>query len=112
MIKVFVAEHEEVEALKPVVEIIEDTAPRFQMLLPWDWLSWLSPGHEFEVHVAGRDYRARLEHLAPEADPIDKSLTAFARILDADKKLLIGMSGVAYFPAPGDPEKADVELAR
>lgn len=101
VIKVFAAEHEEVAAYKPVVEIAEDTALQFHLLLPWAWLQWLSIGDEFDVRIAGRDYRARLKHLAPEADPVDKSLAAVARILDADDRLVIGMSGAARFNPPG-----------
>ncbi len=112
VIKVFVAEHEEVEALEPVVEVAEDAAPHLHLLLPWDWLAWLSPGHEFDVRVAGRDYRARLERLAPEADALNKSVAAVARILDADEKLLIGMSGVARFAAPETAAETDAGLAR
>ena len=111
-IKVFVAEHEQVEALKPVVEVAEDAALRLHLLLPWDWLSWLSLGHEFDVRVAGHDYRARLERLAPEADALDQSVAAVARILDADEKLLIGMSGVARFAAPDGAGKAGAGVAR
>ena len=112
VIKVFAAEHEDVEAHKPVVEIAEDTMLQFHFFLPWAWLQWLSSGDSFDVHIAGRDYRAQLERLAPEADPIDKSLAAVARILDADEKLVIGMSGIARFHPPGEPGKADTELAR
>lgn len=101
VVKVFAAEHEEVAAHKPVVEIAEDTALQFHLLLPWAWLQWLSIGDEFDVRIAGRDYRARLKHLAPEADPVDKSLAAIARILDADNRLVIGMSGTARFNPPG-----------
>lgn len=101
VVKVFAAEHEEVAAHKPVVEIAEDTALQFHLLLPWAWLQWLSVGDEFDVRIAGRDYRARLKHLAPEADPVDKSLAAVARILDADDRLVIGMSGTARFTPPG-----------
>lgn len=108
VVKVFAAEHEEVAAHKPVVEIAEDTALQFHLLLPWAWLQWLSIGDEFDVRIAGRDYRARLKHLAPEADPVDKSLAAVARILDADNRLVIGMSGTARFTPPGG---ADAEAA-
>lgn len=101
VVKVFAAEHEEVAAHNPVVEIAEDTALQFHLLLPWAWLQWLSIGDEFDVRIAGRDYRARLKHLAPEADPVDKSLAAVARILDADNRLVIGMSGTARFNPPG-----------
>jgi len=101
VVKVFAAEHEEVAAHKPVVEIAEDTALQFHLLLPWAWLQWLSIGDEFDVRIAGRDYRARLKHLAPEADPVDKSLAAVARILNADNRLVIGMSGAARFTPPG-----------
>ncbi len=106
VVKVFAAEHEEVAAHKPVVEIAEDTALQFHLLLPWAWLQWLSIGDEFDVRIAGRDYRARLKHLAPEADPVDKSLAAVARILNADNRLVIGMSGAARFTPPGGGAEA------
>ena len=79
VLKVFVAEYEDVKAQEPIVEVAEDAAPRLHLLLPWDWLSWLAPGHEFDVRVAGRDYRARIERLAPEADALDESVAAVAR---------------------------------
>lgn len=112
VIQVLVAEYEDVQARQPIIEVAEDTAPRFHLLLPWAWLSWLAPGHEFDVRIAGHDYRARLERVAPEAEALDESVSAVAQILDADEKLLLGMSGVAYFDAPESDAEADAGLAR
>ncbi|MCL2898208.1 efflux RND transporter periplasmic adaptor subunit [Brenneria tiliae] len=89
---------------KELLAIYDDSAFELEMIVPSRWLTWLTPGHAFQVTLdeTGLSYAAEISRLSSAVDPVSQSVKAFGRITQPTAGLLPGMSGVAQItPAAG-----------
>ena len=96
VLKILVQEYETVNALAPVMEIVDNQPLHFRVFLPWAWLKWLSVGDIVEIEVIDKNYPAELVELSKEVDPLDQSIKAVLKFQSQDE-LIIGMNGIAKF---------------
>lgn len=84
-----------VQVGQPLLEIIDDSALELEFRVPSRWLTWLKPGHRFEVQIdeTGKTYPARLLRIAARADPVSQSVKSVAVIDGEYSELIAGMSG-------------------
>ncbi len=80
---------------QPLMEIVDARALELEFIVPTRWLSWLGPGHAFEVLIedTGKRYPAVVMRTAAQADPVSQSIKVLARIEGAHPELIPGMSG-------------------
>ncbi|MEI8393625.1 MAG: efflux RND transporter periplasmic adaptor subunit [Rhodospirillaceae bacterium] len=99
---------------QPVLEIYETKNFDIQLLVPSQWLSWLSRGRRFSVHVeeTGGDYDAEVMEIGARIDPASQSVKVFGRFEDTPESILAGMSGTASFPEPSIVKSPGDDVAR
>lgn len=70
-----------------------------RMLIPSQWLSWLTIGTELSVtiHEYEETYPAKIIRIAGTVDEVSQSIPVIAEISQNTEKLLPGMSGTANF---------------
>ncbi len=98
-----VREQQFVQPGQALMEIIDDSQLELEFIVPSRWLSWLKPGHRFQVRIedTGRVYPVKLSRIAPRVDPLSQSVKAAAVIDGQFQELLPGMSGRILLSAPG-----------
>ncbi|HYC01914.1 MAG TPA: efflux RND transporter periplasmic adaptor subunit [Azospirillaceae bacterium] len=91
-----------VEEGRNLMEVLDPTELEVEMLVPSRWLSWLKPGHAFEVLVeeTGKPYPVKVVRLAARIDPVSQSVKVFAAVQGRFPELLPGMSGRAVMAPP------------
>jgi membrane fusion protein (multidrug efflux system) len=101
-----VREQQFVQPGEPLLEILDDSKLQLEFIVPSHWLSWLNPGHRFEVRIedTGRVYPVKLLRTAARVDPISQSVKAVAVIDGSYPELLAGMSGQVLLKAPADEQ--------
>ena len=72
--------------------------------MPSKWLSWLTIGLPFDVHVIETDdkHAAKIDRIGAKIDPVSQSLKVIGSIDNSEKNLKPGMSGHAQFSLPND----------
>ncbi len=102
VVKLHVAPYASVSPGDPLIEILDDSRLEMQLHIPSRWLLWVRTKTKFKVHIdeTGRTYRAKVIRLGAKVDPVSQTLAITAAIIDKDRHLLAGMSGVAHFTMP------------
>lgn len=97
-------EQQFVQAGQALLEILDEDALELEFILPSRWLTWLKPGHAFEVKIAetDRNYPAKLVRFAAKADPVSQSIKAIGLIDGQFPELRPGMSGIILLQPPGE----------
>lgn len=100
-----VREHQTIQASHELVEIIDNSVLVLDFLIPSQWLTWLTPGHRFEVHIedTAKTYPVRLLRTAARVDPISQTVRAVAEVDGHFPELLPGMSGTVLL-RPAQPQ--------
>jgi membrane fusion protein, multidrug efflux system len=95
------AAHQYVTPGNPLLDIVETGQLELQMIVPSRWLAWLKPGSGFMVDVEelGKRYRAKVQRVGAQIDPVSQTVAVFGVIDGNQPGLLPGMSGWAVFPA-------------
>lgn len=95
-------EQQFVQAGQALLEILDEGALELEFILPSRWLTWLKPGHAFEVKISEteRNYPAKLVRIAAKADPVSQSIKAIGLIDGQFPELRPGMSGVILLQPP------------
>ncbi len=86
-----------------LVEIIGSGNLELELIVPSQWLSWLTIGEPFQARIdeTGSIITAKTERIGADIDPVSQTVKVFATIDKKEGKLLSGMSGVAVFdPKP------------
>jgi RND family efflux transporter MFP subunit len=85
-----------------LLEIIDDSALELEFIAPSKWLSWLKPGHPFDIAIdeTGKSYPAKVLRLGGKVDPVSQSIKVVAVINGKFPDLLTGMSGRANISPP------------
>lgn len=95
-------EQQFVQPGQALLEILDDSALEFHIIVPSRWLSWFKPGHAFQVHIEETDktYPVKLLGLAAKADPVSQSIKAIAVIDGQFPELIPGLSGRVVIKPP------------
>lgn len=88
---------------QPLVRIVDVSQLELDVIVPSEWLLWLSQnqGFSFKVDETGVVHRAVVDRLLPTVDPVSKTVKVIGRILDDQTNKTVnttpGMSGTASF---------------
>ncbi len=98
-----VRDHQFVQAGQAMLEILDDSVLEVEFLAPSRWLSWLKPGHTFQIAIdeTGRAYPAKVARLGAKVDPLSQSIKVVAEVVGTFPELLAGMSGRVMLTPPG-----------
>ena len=90
-------------ASEPVIVVLNDRELELELVVPSNWLVWLEPGQEFifRVDETGKIHPAKITSLGAEVDPVSQTIKAYGKLLEADGRVLAGMSGKARFQPKG-----------
>jgi membrane fusion protein, multidrug efflux system len=104
-VEVKVHDHQFVQAGQAMLEILDDSVLEVEFLAPSRWLSWLKPGHVFEIAIdeTGRSYPAKVARLGAKVDPLSQSIKVVAEVTGTFSELLAGMSGRVGLTPPASP---------
>jgi multidrug resistance efflux pump len=94
-------EQQFVQPGQPLLDIIDDGALELEFIVPSKWLTWLRPGHVFQVTIdeVGKTYPARVQRIGARVDPVSQSIKIVAAISGTFPELIAGMSGRVEMPA-------------
>lgn len=97
-----VREQQFVQPGQPLLEIIDDSVLELEFIVPSRWLTWIKPGHVFQVAIdeVGKSYPARVQRIGARVDPVSQSIKLVASIQGSFPELIAGMSGRVTM-APG-----------
>ncbi|MCB1520409.1 MAG: HlyD family efflux transporter periplasmic adaptor subunit [Hyphomicrobiaceae bacterium] len=88
---------------RPIIEILDDSAPEIELIVPSDWLRWLRTGDRFTfvVDELRRSFDAHVTRIGAAVDPISQTVKVFGAFGKdvATDGILSGMSGAAHFAA-------------
>ncbi len=99
VVKIRAKLHETVTQGQPLLEIVDNSAMRFQLHIPSRWLVKLSAGSKFTVHIdeTGKSYPAKIRVINGRIDPGSQTVEITANIEGKFNELIAGMSGSAEF---------------
>ncbi|WP_412558856.1 efflux RND transporter periplasmic adaptor subunit [Thalassospira sp. MIT1370] len=86
-----------------IIEIIGSGNLELELIVPSQWLSWLTVGDTFKARIdeTGMIVTARTERIGSLIDAVSQTVKVFAVLDDKEDQLLPGMSGIAIFdPKP------------
>ncbi|MGM0594533.1 MAG: efflux RND transporter periplasmic adaptor subunit [Pseudomonadota bacterium] len=95
--------HESVAPGDPLLAILDDRNLEIKLLVPSQWLAWLTVGTGFDIIIdeTGRRYPAVIRKLGARVDPVSQTLPVTAVIEGELDGLIAGMSGTANFQPSG-----------
>ncbi len=84
---------------EPLLKIVGGKELEIRLIAPSQWLSWLKIGAnlEFVIDETGGGYAAVVGNIGAEVDAVSGTVPIIATFNDPEKRILPGMSGVAYF---------------
>ena len=94
---------EAVTVSQPLLRIVDTSALELDVIVPSNWLQWLSEGADFKFRVdeTGQTLTAKVLRVTPAVDPVSKTIRIIGQFRE-DKglsRVLPGMSGTASFTA-------------
>lgn len=94
--------HELPRANTPLLKIVKSQDPELDLIVPSNWMTWLTPGRpfSFEIEETGTKHRAEILHLGATVDAVSRTIKVSARLLDSATEIRPGMSGIAVFQRP------------
>jgi len=95
-------EHETPAPQKPFLTIIEDGVLEIELIVPSEWLGWLSVGSPFTFQVdetKGR-YPAHIARIGAAVDAVSQTIKVVGSFQALDGTVKAGMSGEAMFDKP------------
>ena len=98
----FIQEHEMPEANAPLLSIVKEGNLQLDLIVPSNWLLWLQPGQKFrfKVDVTNTEHDAEVMYVGAVVDPISRTATISAELLNPSSTVRPGMSGSAIFDVP------------
>ena len=100
VIEVAVNEHETIPSDKEILSILNDSALEIELIVPSNWLNWLSVGEPFSflIDETGKTLDAKVSKTGAVVDPVSQTIKLIGKFegnqLDG---VLSGMSGTAQF---------------
>lgn len=91
--------YEIVQQQQPLITIVDKSQLQADIIVPSDWMSWLSVGANVQLRVeeTGQRLQGNLTHIGPSVDPTSQTLQLTANINKVPDKVLPGMSVVVEF---------------
>ncbi|QDY69703.1 efflux RND transporter periplasmic adaptor subunit [Qingshengfaniella alkalisoli] len=88
---------------EPFIEIVDTNDLEIDLLVPSDWLRWLSPGAEFDIAIdeTGQELAARIIRIVPQVDAVSQTVKVIGQFSGPAENVLPGMSGPVRFEQPG-----------
>jgi len=95
--------HETPAPNQPLLKIVSSSEFELQLIVPSNWLAWLSVGTEFNFSVdeTGQQHAASVWQIGAEVDAVSRTGPVVARFQQLPQAVLPGMSGTAYFTNSG-----------
>ncbi len=89
-----------------LLEIIDDSDFRLDLIVPSLWLAWLQPGNDFvfSIDETGLSYDATVVQIGAAVDPVSQTITVSGKFKSKPESVLSGMSGTAKFDQAGSLE--------
>lgn len=93
---------ETVSASQPLLKIVDTSQIEVEMIVPSQWLQWLSTGRSFvfAVDENRKDLSFAVARISPSIDPVSKTVRVIGIPKGAPGGVLPGMSGTAKFSPP------------
>ena len=85
-----------------LIEVLDNTSLRLDLIVPSEWLTWLSEGYPFQLTIkeTGKTYQANVKAILPNVDAVSRSIQLVAKVDSKTGELFAGMSGEASFAPP------------
>ena len=98
-------EHELPSAGVPFMSLVEEARFEIDLIAPSQMLRQMDKGTPFKfvIDETGRAYAAEVLRIGAAVDPVSQSIKLIARFIEADARVLSGMSGVAVW---GDNQRS------
>lgn len=99
VIEVAVNEHETVPADKEILSILNDSELEIELIVPSNWLNWLSTGESFSflIDETGKTLDAKVSKTGAVVDPVSQTIKLIGKFEGQLDGVLSGMSGTAQF---------------
>ena len=100
VIELAVNEHERVPADKEILSILNDKNLEIELIVPSNWLNWLTVGEAFafQVDETGKTLDAKVSKIGAVVDPVSQTIKLTGKFDDQRLiDVLSGMSGTALF---------------
>ncbi len=83
----------------PLLEIIDDSDFRLELIVPSTWLKWLHPGSDFmfSIDETGSRHEATVLQVGASVDPVSQTISVSGGFKQRPPDVLSGMSGTAEF---------------
>jgi multidrug efflux pump subunit AcrA (membrane-fusion protein) len=90
---------ESVQLGQPLLEIVNLSSIRVQLLVPSSWVRWLKPGRAFTVAIdeTAESYTARVHRISGRIDGSSQTVEVIGRFDRLPADVLPGMIGRANF---------------
>lgn len=84
---------------QPLLKIVGNGNFELHLIVPSNWLAWLSVDSEFDFAIdeTGKQHRALVSQIGAEVDAVSRTVAVIARFEESPESVLPGMSGTAYF---------------
>lgn len=104
VIEVAVNEHETVPSDKEILSILNDSNLEIELIVPSNWLNWLSIGEAFSFAIdeTGKTIDATVSKLGAVVDPVSQTIKLTGKFEGNLDGVLSGMSGTALFKQDGN----------
>ncbi len=95
--------HEMTVPGKPLMNILSSGEHSIELIVPSTWLTWLSPGAQFQflVDETGKSYAASVNRVGSVVDSVSQTIKVFGKFGSLPSEILPGMSGSANFKHDG-----------
>jgi len=99
VIEIAVNEHEIVSADKEILSILNDGELEIELIVPSNWLTWLSTGEAFTflIDETGMKLNAKVTKTGAVVDPVSQTIKLTGKFEEKLEGVLSGMSGTAQF---------------
>jgi len=84
---------------QPLMKIVGRDELELRLIIPSNWLSWMTAGHQFsfDVDETGSSHKAVVSQIGAEVDAVSRTVSIVARFVEKPETILPGMSGNAVF---------------
>ena len=91
-------QHEFIRNQEKIIEIVADRQLEVEVVVPADWLRWITTGHSFRIRIDETNtvVTAEIISISPAIDPVSQTILLRASLEDTNG-LIPGMSATAYF---------------
>lgn len=99
IVKIYVKQYQTISKNIEILELLDNSELRIELIAPSTWLSWLKVGDKFSIDIVeiNKTYSASITHILPKIDAISQTVRIIGKIDNNGGGLIAGMNGKAYF---------------